>query len=32
VTGTPGSTSERSTSLRRPFIHAIEGHHHNWLD
>lgn len=27
VTCTPGSTSERSTSLRRPFIHAIEGHH-----
>src|SRR5712692_5069761 len=27
VTFTPGSTSERSTSLRRPFIHAIEGHH-----
>ena len=28
VTFTPGSTSERSMSLRRPFIHAIEGHHH----
>src|SRR4029450_10888592 len=27
VTCTPDSTSERSTSLRRPFIHAIEGHH-----
>src|SRR5712691_6165657 len=26
-TCTPGSTRERSTSLRRPFIHAIEGHH-----
>jgi hypothetical protein len=24
---TPGSTRERSTLLRRPFIHAIEGHH-----
>src|SRR5712691_2912422 len=29
VTFTLGSTSERSTSLRRPFIHAIEGHHQN---
>jgi hypothetical protein len=27
VTVTPGSTRERSTSLRRPFIHTIEGHH-----
>ena len=27
MTCTPSSTSERSTSLRRPFIHAIEGHH-----
>src|SRR5712691_12007516 len=27
VTFTPGSTSERSASLRRPCIHAIEGHH-----
>src|SRR5712691_11480849 len=27
MTFTPGSTNERSTSLRRPFIHAIEGHH-----
>ena len=26
-TCTPGSTRERSTSLRRPFIHATEGHH-----
>lgn len=25
---TLGSLSERATSLRRPFIHAIEGHHH----
>jgi hypothetical protein len=28
-TFTPGSTRERSTLLRRPFIHAIEGHHQN---
>jgi hypothetical protein len=27
---TPGSTRERSASLRRPFIHAIEGHHRNF--
>jgi len=26
-TCTPGSTRERSTSLRRPCIHATEGHH-----
>src|SRR5215475_361763 len=26
-TDTPGSICERLTALRRPFIHAIEGHH-----
>ena len=26
-----GSISKRLTTLRSPFIHAIEGHHQSWL-